>query len=101
LPNHGHIGAGGEGLHELLGAGPGDGTKVVDEVGLGHANAAVSDRECVARLVGDNVDEQLRLRIELALVREALEPDLIQRLQKHNKKRSNSDHRFADPKRIE
>jgi hypothetical protein len=32
------------------------------------------------------VDEQLRLRIELALVSEALEPDFVQRLQKSHKK---------------
>ena len=82
LPNHGHVRAGGKGLHELLGTGPGDGPEVVDEVGLGHADAAVDDGERVAGLVGDNVDEQLRLRIELALVSEALEPDLVQRLQK-------------------
>jgi hypothetical protein len=30
------------------------------------------------------VDEELRLRIELALVREALEPDVLQRLRKLN-----------------
>lgn len=78
LPNHGHIGAGGKRLHELLGPRPGDGPEVVDEVRLGHANAAVDDRERVGRLVGDDVDEELGLRIELALVREALEPDLVQ-----------------------
>ena len=59
-----------------------DGPEVVDEVGLGHANAAVDDRERGGRLVGDDVDEEVRLCIELTLVREALEPDLVQGLQK-------------------
>jgi hypothetical protein len=100
LTNHGHVGPSGEGLHELLGPGPGDCTEVVDEVGLGHADAAVNDRERVARLVRDDMDEQLRLRIELVLVREALEPDLIQRLQKSKKTLNNSDCRLADQKQI-
>jgi len=86
LANHGHISAGSKGFHELLGPGPGDGTEVVDEVGLGHADATVDDGERVRGLVWDNVDEQLRLRIELALVSEALEPDLVQRLHKSHKK---------------
>jgi len=81
LANHGHISTSSEGLHELLGPGPGDGPQVVDEVGLGHADAAVDDGESVGGLVRDKVDEQLRLRIQLALVREALEPDLVQCLQ--------------------
>ena len=88
LSNHGHISTSSEGLHELLGPGPGDGPQVVDEVGLGHADAAVDDGEGVRGLVWDNVDEQLRLRIELALVSEALEPDLVQCLQKSHKKNS-------------
>ena len=58
-----------------------DGLEVVDEVRLAHANAAIDDRERVGRLVGDDVDEELRLRIELTLVHEALEPDLVKRLQ--------------------
>jgi hypothetical protein len=82
LANHGHISAGSKGFHELLGPGPGDGTEVVDKVGLGHADAAVDDGERVRGLVWDKVDEKLRLRIELALVSETLEPDLVQRLQK-------------------
>jgi hypothetical protein len=57
LPNHGHVSTDGEGLHELLGPGPGDGPEVVDKVGLGHADVVVNDREHAARLVGDNVDE--------------------------------------------
>lgn len=36
LSDHGDIGSGGEGLHEGLGAGLGDGSEVVDEVSLGH-----------------------------------------------------------------
>ena len=59
-----------------------DGPEVVDEVRLGHANAVVDDRERGGRLVGNDVDEELRLRIELTVVREDLKPNLFQGLQK-------------------
>ena len=59
-----------------------DGPEVVDEVRLGHANAVVDDRERGGRLVGNDVDEELRLRIELSLVHEDLKPDYAQGLQK-------------------
>lgn len=36
---------------------------------FGHANPTVDDGQCVVRLVRDNVDEELRLTIKLALVR--------------------------------
>ena len=36
--------------------------------GFGHSDTAVDDRESVARLVWYNMNEELRLRIELALV---------------------------------
>ena len=62
LANHGDVGARGERLHEGLGAGPGDGTEVVHEVSLGHADAGVDDGEGVVGLVGHDVDEQLGLR---------------------------------------
>ena len=59
-----------------------DGLEVVDEVRLGHANATIDDRERGGRLVRNDVDEELRLCIELTLVHEALEPDYVQGLQK-------------------
>ena len=55
LSDHGDVGSGGEGLHEGLGSGLGDGTEVVDEVGLGHADTGILNGEGVVGLVGDEL----------------------------------------------
>ncbi|GKT66755.1 hypothetical protein ColTof4_04247 [Colletotrichum tofieldiae] len=98
LTDHGDIGTGGESLHELLGAGTGNGTKVVDEVlrglvaervgwgaeqrgatySLGETNTSVTDGESLVLLVGDDVDSQVLARVELAGVGEGLIADLVQ-----------------------
>jgi len=95
LTNHRDVSTGLEGLHERLGARLGNGAEVVDEVGLektihgwlkyprrvtggektthlGHANTAVTDREGLLGLVGDELNEQLLARVELAGVGERL-----------------------------
>lgn len=88
LANHGHVSTGSQRLHELLCAGPGNGTKVVHKVRLGHTNATVNDGQRVVGLVGYNVDEQLWLGIQLALVSQALEPDLVQGLFENKQQRN-------------
>jgi hypothetical protein len=45
-------------------------------------NTTVNDCQSVGGLVRNNVDEQLWLGIQLALVCQALEPDLVQGLSK-------------------
>lgn len=45
--------------------------------GLGHADTAVDDGERVVGIVWDDVDEELRLGILLALVSETLKTNLI------------------------
>ena len=62
----------------MLGAGAGDRTEVVDQVGLGHANTRVTDGQDLVLLVGDDVDEELRLGVELGLVRQGLIADLVE-----------------------
>merc|ERR1719326_157000 len=61
LADHGDVGAGLERLHEGLRAGLGDGPQIVDEVGLGHADARVDDGQRVVGLVGHDVDLEVRL----------------------------------------
>jgi hypothetical protein len=46
----------GEGFHEGLGSGLGDGTQVSDEFLLGHTDTSVSEGEGVGCLVGDDFD---------------------------------------------
>lgn len=78
LSDHGDIGTCGEGLHELLGARAGNGTEVVDEVGLGHANTGILDGEGLGLLVGNDVDAQVFAAVELAGVGQRLVPDLVE-----------------------
>mmetsp|Transcript_34651 Transcript_34651/g.70026 ORF Transcript_34651/g.70026 Transcript_34651/m.70026 type:complete len:207 (+) Transcript_34651:1291-1911(+) len=63
LTDHGNVGPGGQCLHEGLGSGLGDGTEVVDEVGLGHADAGILDGEGVVGLVGDDLDVKVGLGV--------------------------------------
>ena len=77
LADHGDVSTSRQGLHEGTGARAGDGTQVVDQVGLGHADTAVLDGEGVVGLVGDEVDEQLWLGLQHSLVCEGLEADLV------------------------
>ena len=78
LTNHGNVGTGGEGLHELLGAGAGDRTKVVDKVGLGHANASVAEAEHLLLLVRGDADVEVLLGLEGGGVGEGLVTDLVE-----------------------
>lgn len=45
---------------------------------FGHADTAINNGESLVSLVRNKANEELRLSIELALVSQALEPDLIQ-----------------------
>jgi hypothetical protein len=47
---------------------------------FGHANPAVDDGQSVGGLVGNDVDEELGLGVELALVCEAFKTNLVESL---------------------
>ena len=66
--------------HTYLRAGLGDGTKVVDEVRLGHADTIVAQREHLLLLVRRDADEELGLRFERRRVGEGLVADLVERI---------------------
>ncbi|KAH9394529.1 hypothetical protein TYRP_004582 [Tyrophagus putrescentiae] len=77
LTDHGDISSGLQGLHERLGARLGNGAEVVDQVGLGHADASVDDGESLFILVGDDANvEVLDLR-DLSWVGERLVADFV------------------------
>ena len=78
LSDHGDVGSGGEGLHEGLGSGLGDGTEVVDEVGLGHADTGILNGEGVVGLVGDELDVEVGLGVQNGRVGEGLVTDLVE-----------------------
>merc|ERR1712017_39494 len=78
LPDHGHIGASLDSLHECLGAGLCDCAEVVHHVGLGHADTAVGEGEGVVALVARDVDEEVLLGLEELGVGQALVTDLVE-----------------------
>lgn len=78
LTDHGDISARGESFHESLGTGFGDGTKVVDEIGLGHTNTAIADRQDVVFLVGDDANVEILLGFENGRVGQGLVANLVQ-----------------------
>ncbi len=78
LTDHTDVGASLERLHEGLRAGLGDGTQVVDEISLGHADAGVHDGEGLVLLVGRDLDEEVLLSLELGGIGEGLIPDLVE-----------------------
>ena len=80
LTDHGNVGTGGEGLHELLGAGTGDRTEVVDKVGLGHTDTSVLDGEGLVCLIRNDVETEVLVGVELARVRKGLVADLVKRI---------------------
>lgn len=51
-------------LHELLCSRLSDGTKIVDQVGLGHANSSVGQCEGVIILIGCDSDLKLLLTVQ-------------------------------------
>lgn len=95
LTNHGHIGTGSKGLHELLGTGSGNRTQVVDKVlhivsylnrklidgstySLGHTNTGITDGKSLVDLVGNDVNSEVLARVKLARVRKGLVSDLVE-----------------------
>jgi len=65
LSNHGDVSSGLEGFHEGFRSGLGDRSQVVDEIGFGHAHTGVHDGDGLVLLVGDDLDEELLLSVEL------------------------------------
>ena len=63
--------------HTYLRAGLGNGTKVVDEVGLGHADTGIADGEDLVLLVGRDADVKILARVKDGGVREGRIADLV------------------------
>ena len=63
-----------------LGARLGDGTEVVDHVGLGHTDTGVADGERLVLLVRRDADVKLLLSLERRRVSQRLVADLVERI---------------------
>ena len=65
-------------LGAYLGAGLGDRTEVVDEVGLGHADTGVADAKDLVLLLGGDADVELLLGLEDGGVGEGRIADFVE-----------------------
>lgn len=61
-----------------LGAGLGDGTKVVDEVGLSHTDTSVDDRQDFVLFVGNDADVEVLAGLQDGGVGEGRITDLVE-----------------------
>merc|ERR1719329_1955320 len=77
LTNHRNVPAGGHGLHESLGARLGNGSKIVDELILGHANTRILNGQCGIGLVRNDLDVEVWLRLDLLRLGDRLVSNLV------------------------
>merc|ERR1712238_405164 len=78
LTNHADVATRSHRLHEGLCATLRNGTKIVDQLILRHANTRILDGDGRVRFVWHDLDEEIRLRLNLVWVRDGLVPDLVQ-----------------------
>jgi len=78
LSDHGNVGSSLKGLHERLCSGLCNCSQVVNEISFGHADARIEDGDGLRLFVGDDLDEELLLGIELGRISEGLVADLVQ-----------------------
>ena len=78
LANHRNVGARLERLHERLGARLGNRAQVVNEVGLGHPEARVANRERPIGLVGNELNVQVAAAVQDRGIRERLVANLVE-----------------------
>merc|ERR1719329_145077 len=77
LTNHRNVTAGGHGLHESLGARLGNGSKIVDELILCHANTRILNGQCGIGLVRNDLDVEVWLRLDLLRLGDRLVSNLV------------------------
>lgn len=64
-------------MHEVLGSRASNGSKIVDEVGLGHSNTSVTNDELVVLLVGNKLNPQFLFTVQETWVSEGLIANLV------------------------
>ena len=78
LTNHTHIGTGFQRLHKRLGPRLGNGSQMVNQIGLGHSNPTVFNRERAVGGIRNELDVQLWIGFQYRTVRQRLVPNLVQ-----------------------
>ena len=78
MSNHGDIAASTHNLHESLGTRFRDRPKIVHELVLCHSNARIVGRDGRIGLVRNNLDEEIRLGLDLFWIGDGLVPDPVE-----------------------
>merc|ERR1719284_1066076 len=78
LSNHGVVAVGTHNLHESLGAKFIYRPKIFHQLALCHTNARILDRDGRIGLVRNNLDEEIRLGLDLLWIGDGLVPDLVE-----------------------
>jgi len=78
LSNHRNIRASLQGFHEGLGARSSDGAEIVDQIGLGHADASVHNGQRMVVLVRRDLDIQFLATVQLGRIRQRFVANFIQ-----------------------
>ncbi len=67
-------------LHEFLGTGMSDGTKIFNQLFLRHANSEILNGDLVGGIIGGNIDFQFEVLIEHVLFRKLLASKFLKRV---------------------
>jgi len=78
LTDHRNVSASLQGFHESFGAGLGDGSEIVDEIGFGHADTRVDEGKRFVFDIGDDLDFQILAGIQLRWIGERLIADFVE-----------------------
>lgn len=68
-------------LHEGLGSGLCDGSQVIDEVSLGHADSSVNNGQCAFMLVGNDVNLEVLPTVQFRWISQTFISDFVKGLQ--------------------
>jgi hypothetical protein len=91
LTDHANISSGSDGFHETSGSRLGNGSKVVDEVTLGHTDTGILDGKGVVGLVWDDLDAHVWLSFELFWLGNGVVSDFIKSIRGVGDKLSKED----------
>ena len=85
LTDHRNVSSSSQSFHESLGARLGNGTKVVDEISLGHSNTSIDEGQSFGLFVWDDIDFQFLLSFDDGRVSKGLVSDLVQCLKRETR----------------
>jgi hypothetical protein len=78
LTDHRNVSTSRDGLHECLSTRLGDGSEIVDELGLGHTNTRVPESKGIVGLIWHDLDAEVGLGLQLLGLSDGLVAELVE-----------------------